>query len=330
MSIPAHMRALEVTSPDGPRSVHLVERPLPKPAPGEVLIKVGAAGVNFADTMQTHGAYPYGAKPPYIAGFEVCGEVVALGEGDSPYPIGAKVIGLTAGAFAEYATAAAAILRPLPKGWSQAQGAALFTSWFTAYGCLRLFGHLAAGESVLIHAAAGGVGQAAVRLAKHFGARVFATASTAEKLKFASDWGADECINYTEQDFVTEVKARTNGRGVDLVLESVGGETFHKSFEAVVPCGRIVVFGIASGEKAGIDNYRLIFEYPIALIGFNAYFVLGKRPDIFKPMNDEFSALIEAGVVCPDEPTAYPLAEGAKVLSALERRETKGKLVLVP
>lgn len=331
MAIPTTMRALEVTSFDGPEAVRIVERPVPEPGPGEVLIKVGAAGVNFADTMQARGSYQGGPPAPYIAGLEASGEVVALGPGESPYLPGAKVFAAAIqGAFAEYVVAPTDVLIPLPEGWTEAQGASFTAVWLTAYACVRTFGRLSEGESVLIHAAAGGVGQAAVRLAKHFGARVFATASTDKKLEVARSIGADELINYTEQDFATEVKTRTGGRGVDLILEMVGGETFRKNLDAIVPYGRIVVFGSASGEKATVDNMELIMNYPIEMIGYNIYFHTMQRPDLFGPMMAEISELIAQGVVRPEEPTNYPLADGARALADLERRKTTGKLVLIP
>jgi NADPH2:quinone reductase len=199
----------------------------------------------------------------------------------------------------------------------------------TAFAALRTFGRLAEGESVLIHAAAGGVGQAAVRLAKHFGARVFATASTGEKLNIARRLGADELINYAEQDFVAEVKARTGGRGVDPILESVGGETFVKNFAASVPFGRIVVYGVSAG-RATVDNVSLLFHHPVHLIGLNMAILGMQRPDLFPQLIAEFMPLLTTGVVHPEEPTTFPLADGPRVLADLEQRKTVGKLVLVP
>src|SRR5262249_2057142 len=156
----------------------------------------------------TRGLYVGGPRPPYLAGLEACGEVVASGDGESnhPFPVGTHVMGFGPGAFAEYVSWPVRGLLPLPKGWTDAPGAAFPIQWLPAHGCLRICGRLKAGETVLIHAAAGGVGTAAVRLAKHFGARVFATASTDEKLQVARQHGADELINYRTDDFVTAVK----------------------------------------------------------------------------------------------------------------------------
>lgn len=325
MKLPSTMKALEITSWDGPRAARVVEAPVPTPGDGQVLIKVGAAAINFADTMQSRGRYPGGPQAPYLAGYEAAGEVVSVGAGVSYQP-GDAVIGFGRGAFSDYMISAAPMTRPLPKGWSAAKGAALWTSWYTAAGALHHLGRVQKGETVLIHAAAGGVGQAAVRLAKHLGARVIATASSAEKLELAKARGADVLVNYAEEDFVQAVKAATEGRGADLVLEMVGGETFRRNFEAVVPQGRIVVYGLASGERASIDNHELVFEHPVTLMGLN----MGKRPEFFAPLFGMIEQWIAEGVIDPDEPTPHRLEELPAVLEALEQRRTSGKQVFVP
>lgn len=325
MELPKTMNALEVTAWQGPTSSRLVEADVPSPGPGQVLIKVGAAAINFADVMQSRGRYPGGPKPPYLAGYEAAGEVVAVGEGAS-FETGQKVIGFGRGAFADYMVAPSAMTRPLPTGWSEAKGAALWTSWYTAAGALKQLGEVQAGEWVLIHAAAGGVGQAATKLAKHFGANVIATASSAAKLELARAAGADVLVNYAEQDFVAAVKEATNGQGADLILEMVGGETYRKNFEAARPQGRIVVYGLSSGERASIDNHELIFEYPVKLMGLN----MGKRPEYFAPLFSLMESLIAEGVVDPGSPVEHELSDVASVLEQLEQRRTTGKHVFVP
>ena len=326
--IPTTMRALEVSSLEGPSSAKVVEKPVPKPRPGYVLVRVEAAGLNFADTMQTRGLYVGGPKAPYLAGSEGAGEIVAVGEGVS-WKVGARVIGMGGRAFAEYAEWPAFFLLPLPEGWSFAQGAAFPVQWLTAHGCLRICGRLEKGESVLIHAAAGGVGVAAVTLAKHYGARIFATASTDEKLEVARSYGADELINYKTQNFAEVIRERTQGRGVDLILEMVGGETFRQNLEAVVPYGRIVVFGAASGESANINNVNLIFR-PIEVIGYHLLVMAQKRPELFQQQIVEMTELIQKGVIVPAEPTTAPLSDAVSWMEAMERRETTGKIVFVP
>src|SRR5919109_1239082 len=171
------MRALQQTSLTGPRAMRLIDAPIPTPRPGEVLIRVTAAGVNFADAMQTRGTYVGGPQAPYIAGVEAAGEIVALGHRVNGLERGAHVIGTGYGAFAEYMVLPAAAVAPVPAGWTDEQALGLVLNWATALAALKPMGRIAAGETVLIHAAAGGVGQAAVRMARHYGATVIATAS---------------------------------------------------------------------------------------------------------------------------------------------------------
>ena len=322
------MRAFEIAETNGPSAARVVAAEVPAPAKHQALVKVGAAGVNFADVMQSRGLYQGGPEAPYVGGIEAAGEVVSVGEGTS-IAVGSRVMGFGPRAFAEYVCWNEAGLLPLPEGWSFAQGAAFPVQWLTAHGCLKVCGRLQPGESVLIHAAAGGVGQAAVRLAKHYGARVFATASSSEKLEVARKLGADELIDYQSEDFVEIVRERTGGRGVDLVLEMVGGDTFRKNLHATVPFGRIVVFGSASAELAKVENRELIFR-PVELIGYHLGVMQQRRPDLLMRQLAEVRELIESGVVKPDAPTEYALSDGARALADLDSRRTTGKLVLVP
>jgi len=326
--LPETMRSLEVSALEGPDSMSLVEKPVPSPKPGQVILKVHAAGLNYADVMQTRGLYVGGPKAPYVPGLECAGEVVAVGEGVS-LPLGTRLMGMGGRTFAEYVALPAAMLMPLPDSWSFEQGAAFPIQWLTAHGCLRTCGRLKEGETVLVHAAAGGVGSAAVRLAKHYGAKVFATASSAEKLALAKKDGADVLINYTEEDFVSVIKEHTDGKGVDLILEMVGGETFLKNIDAVKSFGRIVVFGSASAKQAKVDNVRMIFQ-PVEYIGYHLSIMARTRPDLFMAQMKEVNGLIKEGVISPYAPTVHSLEEGASVLHAMENRKTTGKLVFTP
>ena len=322
------MRQLEVTAYEGPSALRFVERELPTPRPGQLLIKVHAAGINWADLAQTQGMYPGGPKPPYIAGMEAAGEVVAVGP-DSPIPVGAKVMGMGPRAFADHVIWPVQSVFPKPDAWSWTQAAAFPVQWLTAHGCLRVVGRLVEGENVLIHAAAGGVGVAAVRLAKHFGATVIGTAGSDEKCAAVLENGADLAINYRTTDFAEAVMDWTQGDGIDLCLEMVGGETFKKNLGVIRPYGRMVVFGAASNEPARIHNVRLIFS-PIEVSGYHLTVMMDKRPDLFGMQWSEMVRLIAEGVVVPDEPTVYALDDAAKALTDLAERKTRGKLVLVP
>ena len=322
------MRALEQPSLDGPAVMRVVDVPVPVVGPDEVLVKVGAAGVNFADVMQTRGTYDGGPKPPYVAGFEAAGSVVALGEDVTRVAVGDHVIGTGPGAFAEYMVMAADAVVPVPAGWSDEEALGLVLNWATALVSLRL-GQLRAGDFVLIHAAAGGVGQAAVRIARYYGASVIATASAA-KHDVVRRLGADHVIDYGNADLVAEVGRLTDGRGADIVLESVGGDTFRQSVEvARRVTGKVVVIGAAAGE-ASISNRELNFRHPVHVIGQHLTTTIRHAPELFAKVLAELDELIEAGVYPPGRPTVYDLADGPKALSELEARATVGKLALKP
>ncbi|HEY9252724.1 MAG TPA: zinc-binding dehydrogenase, partial [Nocardioides sp.] len=314
------MRALEQPSLDGPAVMRVVDVPVPVVGPDEVLVKVGAAGVNFADVMQTRGTYDGGPKPPYVAGFEAAGSVVALGEDVTRVAVGDHVIGTGPGAFAEYMVMAADAVVPVPAGWSDEEALGLVLNWATALVSLRL-GQLRAGDFVLIHAAAGGVGQAAVRIARYYGASVIATASAA-KHDVVRRLGADHVIDYRNADLVAEVGRLTDGRGADIVLESVGGDTFRQSVEvARRVTGKVVVIGAAAGE-ASISNRELNFRHPVHVIGQHLTTTIRHAPELFAKVLAELDELIEAGVYPPGRPTVYDLADGPKALSELEARAT--------
>ncbi|MFE9789782.1 NADPH:quinone oxidoreductase family protein [Nocardia salmonicida] len=329
MSIPATMRALQQMSLDGPQDMRRIDHaPVPRPGPGEVLIRVAAAGVNFADISKSHGTFRDGPRPPYLAGFEAAGKVVAVGEAVTSPRLGDRVIGIGEGAFAEYMVLPAAGALPVPPGWAEQQALGLMVNRPTALAALRL-GGLTAGQTVLIHAAAGATGQAAVTIAKHYGATVVATASQA-KHEAVLALGADHVLDSRGDDLTTEISRLTDGVGVDLVLESSGGATFDASLATTKRItGRIVVYGMAGGE-ASISNWELVYKHQVQLIGLNIGVLIQVAPQIFGEVMGELSALITAGVLTPVEPTVYDLADGPKALGELETRATIGKLALLP
>lgn len=330
MKIPPTMRALLQTSLNGPRDMRLIrDAPVPAPGRGEVLIRVGAAGINFADLSRARGTFFNGPQPPFLAGFEAVGEVVAVGEGVTRLQTGALVAGVGYGAFAEYMVFSAAGAAPVPPGWTAEQALGLVVNWPTALAALSPLGRLAAGETVLIHAAAGATGQAAVKMAKHYGATVIATAS-ARKHERVRSLGADHVLDSRSDDLATEVLERTGGAGVDLVLESAGGVTFHASLAATKRViGRVVVFGVAGGD-ATITNWELLYKHQVQLVGLNIGVLIQSTPQIFGQIVGEMSSLIAAGVLTPVQPTTYALADGPLALAELEARETVGKLALLP
>ncbi|WP_338763328.1 NADPH:quinone oxidoreductase family protein [Nocardia vulneris] len=329
-TIPGTMRALRQPSLTGPQDLRLItDAPVPTPGPGEVLLRVTAAGVNFADVMQTHGTYHGGPQAPYLAGFEAAGEVVALGPGVTEPALGAHVIGTGYGAFAEYMVQDAAAVAPIPPGWSDEQALGLILNWATALAALKPLGRIAPGETVLIHAAAGAVGQAAVRLAKHYGATVIATASP-DKHDTVRAAGADHVIDYRTADVAAEVLRLTEDRGADIVLESVGGDNFRASLAAARRVtGRVIVYGVAAGESA-VTNWELNFQHPVHVIGLHLGILIQSAPTLFTDLMTELATLIDSGVYPPGTPTLYDLADGPQALVALESRSTTGKLAIRP
>ena len=332
MSTPATMRALQQTSLNGPLDLRLVnDAPVPNPGQGEVLIRVTAAGVNYLDVLQSRGLSAGGPQPPYVAGIEGVGEVVAVGEGVSGVEPGAHVIGagIAGGAFAEYMVLPAMGAVPVPEGGTDEQALGMVVSWPTALAALKPLGQVGAGQTVLIHAAAGGTGQAAVKIAKHYGATVIAAAA-ADKHEAVRSLGADHVIDSREGDIAAEVRDLTDGAGVDLVLESVGGSTLEASLAAAKRVtGRVVVYGLAGGE-ATINNWDLVYKHQVHVIGLNIGILIQSAPQIFGEIMGEMFGLIAAGVLGTSQPTVYGLTDGPKALAELEARATIGKFALTP
>ncbi|TCC25178.1 zinc-binding dehydrogenase [Kribbella speibonae] len=330
MSIPVTMCALQQTSLTGPQDLRLItDAPVPSPGQDEILIRVAAAGVNFADLSKSHGTFGDGPQPPYLAGFEAAGEVVAIGAAVTDPARGATVAGIGTGAFAEYMVVPAAAAMPVPAGWTADQALGLVVNWPTALAALKPLGGVTAGQTVLVHAAAGATGQAAVTLAKYYGATVIATASPGKQETVVA-LGADHVLDSRGGDIAGEVLRLTGGAGADVVLESAGGATFGASLGAAKRVtGRVIVYGLAGGDAA-ITNWELVYKHQVHLIGLNLGLLIQAAPQVFGEVMRELSGLVAAGVVRPGRPTAYQLADGPKVLAELESRATIGKLALVP
>jgi NADPH:quinone reductase len=324
------MRALRQTSHHGPDDLHLVtDAPVPRPGPGEVLIRVAAAGVNVVDLQQARGTFAHGPQPPYVAGIEGAGEVVAAGDGVVEPPLGAHVVGvgIGGGAFAEYMVLPAAGALPVPAGWTDAQALGLVVNWPTAVAALETLGHVRAGQTVLVHAAAGATGQAAVTLAEHHGATVIAAAARA-KHDVVRALGADHVVDSHAADLADQV-LRLAGDGVDLVLESVGG-TLEASLAATRRVtGRVVVFGVVGGD-ASISAWELVYRHQVQVVGLNLGVLAQAAPPLFGEVVGRVLGLVRAGVVRPGAPGVHALADGRKALTELEARATVGKLALVP
>ena len=325
----ASMKAVAVTEFGGSEGMDVVDRDEPEPGPGEVRIEVKAAGINFADIMQRRGEYQGGPEPPYVPGMEAAGVVDAVGEGVGR-EVGDEVVGfLEQGGYAEYAIANAAGLFDLPEGMSFQEAAGFPVQFLTAHNCLNEWGGLEAGEDVLVHAAAGGVGTAAVQIASHADATVYGTASTQEKLDLAADLGCDHPIQYTEEDFVETVNDLTDGEGVDLVLDGIGGETTTDSLKALTHFGRLVAYGAASGEPGQPNTADLLFNNH-TVIGYHLGQAMYRDPGRVLSAVPELTEMLQTGdleVVVGHE---FDLLDAAEAHQFIEDRKSSGKVVLVP
>jgi len=322
------MKAARVTEYGGRDVLDVVETEQPDPGEGEVRIDVKAAGINFADIMQRRGHYHGGRETPYTPGLEVAGEVDAVGEGVGREPGDRVVTMLDSGGYAEYAVADARGLFDAPDGLSFEEAAGFPVQFLTAHNCLHEWGGLEEGESVLIHAAAGGVGSAAVQLAREAGAEVFGTASTAEKLERAASLGCNHPINYEEEDFVAVLKEHTD-YGVDLVLDGVGGETTERSLDALRHFGRMVVYGAASGRPGRPGTDDILFGNQ-RIIGYHLGRALGLKPMKVMGAVPELSAMLAEGTLDVHVDRAFDLANVDDAHAYVENRESMGKVVIVP
>jgi NADPH:quinone reductase len=303
------VRAVLLREPGGPKQLELVDVPDPEPGDGEVLLRVRAAGINFADVLVRQGRYPQAPSLPTVLGGEVAGEVdgrrVMTASGSTGY--------------SELTTVDERWLVPLPDSASFEEGASFLTTFLTAWIPLRRT-DVGPGATVLVHAAAGGVGSAGVQLAKHLGARVVATASSEEKRRVALDLGADEAYGY--DDFVERVKA-------DVVLDAVGGDVFKRSIGVLNPLGTIVAIGFADGWWDPLDT-ALMVGRNLSLFGFYLGRLMKLRPEVVQEATRELVALWETGAVKPLVGATFPLERAGDAHRLIEERKSVGKVVLVP
>ena len=322
------MKAIRINETGGPEVMHLEEIPTPTPKEGQALIKVEAAGINFGDLAQRQGAYLTRTRTPMTMGVEFAGTVAALGPGVTTPAVGTRVAGVGEGAYAEYAVAQASSLIPIPPDLDFVHAAAFPVQGLTAYQLLRESAHLQPGESVLIHAAAGGVGTLAVQLAKLMGAgTIVGTASNADKHTLVRRLGADAAINYTEPDWVEQVKQATGGKGTDIILEMVGGSISEQSLQCLAPFGRMVIFGAASGQIAQFTGIQLMYKNQ-SVIGYWLTSQL-QRPDRIAAAAMELMQYLAAGKLEIVVGQTYPLAQAEQAHRAIAERQTMGKVVLL-
>lgn len=324
------MKAIRFDEFGGPDVLKYMEVNQPEIGPHEVLVKVKAIGVNYADTARREGKYVVPTTVPFIPGAEIAGEIVAVGNDVTRFKPGARVVSLIeSGGYAEYAKVHEMVLARIPDGVAYTDAVALPLQGQTAYHILKTMGRLEKGESVLVHAAAGGVGAISVQLAKIFGAgKIIATASNDEKLAHAKEMGADHLINYTEENWELKVRELTDGQGADVALEMVGGEVFNKTLKCLAPFGRLVIFGAASGEQAQLYAGQLMRRNQ-SVIGFFLPQIM-KNQALYQSSFEELLRYIDEGQLKLTIGGTYALEDAAKVHQLLQGRKTMGKLVLIP
>jgi NADPH:quinone reductase len=315
------MRAIRISRWGGPDVLELVDAPVPTAGPGEVLVRVSRAGVNFADTHARENAYLAPYQLPLIPGAEVAGTTED----------GRRVVGLIAhGGYAEYAVVPAAATFPIPDGVSDLAALALLAQGLTAWHLHRTSAHVAAGESVVVHAAAGGVGSLAVQLGKAFGARVIATASTEEKRALAVELGADAAVDVTREDLTDALVEANDCNRVDVVLEMAGGRVFDASLRALAPFGRLVTYGQASREEGRRVAAGNLLRHSTAVIGFWLVHCFARPEEMLAaPLRDLFERVVNGSLRVVEGPV-YPLSEARRAHEDLQARRTTGKLLLDP
>jgi NADPH2:quinone reductase len=315
------VRAIQITEFGGPEVLRLVELPDPEPAGGLQSYQVTAAGVNYADTHQTEDSYLAKQELPLVPGTEFVGLA----------PDGTRVVGLLAGGgYAERVLAAPVLTWPVPDGVSDGAALAVLVQGLTAWHALRTCAHLAGGESVVVHAAAGGVGTLAVQLAREWGAaRVIATASSAEKRQLALSLGADAAVDPASPDLVDALRAANGGQRVDVVLEMVGGPVFDASLRTLAPFGRLVTYGQASRTPPTPVDPTALMAHSTAVIGFWLAHCL-RRPELLQEPMTALLGMLADGRLQAVVGATYPLAEAAVAHRELLSRRSMGKLVLDP
>jgi NADPH2:quinone reductase len=320
------MRAIQVVTLDGPRAVQVVEAPQPTPGDGQVLIEVHAAGVTFPEVLLSRGMYQLKPPPPFLLGSEVAGVVRSAPPGARVQP-GDRVtaISLFAG-FAEFAVANADMVFPLPDGVEFDVGAALPINYLTAHFALKRRARLADGDTVLVHGAAGGVGTASIQYARALGATVIAVASTDEKAALARAAGAEHTVRPDE--FRDAVKELTGGRGVDVVVDPVGGDRFTDSLRSLAPEGRLLVIGFVGGDIPTVKVNRLLLNNTSVDGVAWGEFAL-RRPGYLQEQWADLEPHIRSGVLAAPIGHRLPLAEAAEALALMDERRAVGKVVLV-
>ncbi len=323
------MRAIEITTPGGPEVLQLCDRPMPVLKQGEVLIKVHAAGINRPDVFQRTGNYPVPPGASDLPGLEVAGEIVDGDLSGSQFKKGDKVCALVqGGGYAEYCAAPIEQCLPVPKGLSMVEAASLPETFFTVWSNVFDRGQLSEGETFLVQGGTSGIGVTAIQLVSAMGHRVFATAGSEEKCRATEKLGAEKGINYKTEDFAEVVKTLTNGRGVDVVLDMVGGDYVNREIRCLADDGRIVIIALLGGAKGQLDLGHIL-RRRLTVTGST----LRPRPvsfkaEIAKKLQEKVWPLIEAGKIKPVIYKTFPLAQASEGHKLMESSQHVGKIML--
>ncbi len=324
------MKALICSQYGPPENLRVQDMPDPQPAAGEVVVRVRAAGVNFPDALIVQNLYQFKPTPPFSPGGEAAGEVLAVGAGVSRFKVGDKVIALTIwGGFAEQVLAKEDQLFPMPQGLSFEVAGSLLLTYGTCIHALRDRAGLQPGQTVLVLGAAGGIGIAAIELAKALGARVIAAASSAEKLATCRAKGADEVINYREQNLRDEIKRITGGKGVDVVVDPVGGDHAEQALRSMAWRGRYLVVGFTDGQIPRLP-LNLVLLKGCAIVGVFWGDFIRREPQAAQTDLQDLMAMLEQGQIKPLISGRYSLQEAPKAILELSQRRAQGKLIVLP
>jgi NADPH2:quinone reductase len=330
MPLPTRMKVVEITTPGGPEVLALRERAMPSPREGEVLIRVAAAGVNRPDILQRRGLYPPPPGASDVPGLEVAGHVVAVGTDVQGFREGDAVLALVSGGgYAEYCVAPAPQCLPVPKGLDLVSAAAMPETFFTVWTNVFERGRLRAGETLLVHGGASGIGTTAIQMARAFGARVLATAGSARKCAACRDLGAEAAFDRTREDFLAAALEATGGRGVDVVLDMVGGDYLPRNVAALAEGGRLVQIALVRGTSGELD-LRAVMQKRLVVTGSTLRpRSVAEKGAIAEALRRDVWPHVEAGRIRPVVEATFPLGEASAAHRLLEANDHVGKVVLV-
>ncbi|MEP7452321.1 NAD(P)H-quinone oxidoreductase [Phyllobacterium sp. SB3] len=327
--IPTVMTAIEISSPGGPRVLKTAERPVPSPKPGELLVQVRSAGVNRPDVLQRQGHYPPPAGASDIPGLEIAGDVVATGESVTRFRVGERITALVpGGGYAQYCTVHESNALPIPAGYGYIEAAAIPETFFTVWHNVFQRGALQSDETFLVHGGSSGIGTTAIQLAKAFGAIVFTTAGSDDKCEACIKLGADHAINYRKEDFVEVIKRLTDGKGVNLILDMVGGDYIGRNYDVAAVDGRIVQIAFLNGAKATTDITKLMVKRLQHTGSTLRTRTIDFKAGIARELEMKVWPLLAERKVAPVIDIVYPLHEAWRAHERMEDGQHIGKIVL--